>query len=342
MNPFERRRLGRSQIELPVLGMGGAPLGNHFLEIADATADDTLAAAWEAGVRYFDTSPWYGRGLSEMRMGRGLYKRPRADFILSTKVGRIFRPPADPVAFDASDRKWPLGLKFEHYHDYTYAGIMRAYEDSLMRLGMNRIDVLIIHDLDFANFGSEAMVTAHLNNLATSGWRALAELKSHGCIGAIGGGVNRLGTIPSFVDLMPLDFFLVATPYSLAEQPVLDEEFPLCQRNGISAVIGTVFASGILATGAVPGAKYNYRDPTPAEANRILRIETICRSFDVPIAAAALQFPLHHPCVASVIPGAFAPEHVHANVELMRCEVPNELWSALKREGLLRADAPTP
>ena len=342
MNPFERRTLGRSKVEVSALGMGGAPLGNNFVDVSDAEAESTLIAAWDAGVRFFDTSPWYGRGLSEMRVGRALYRRPRADFVLSTKVGRIFRAPADPAAFERSERKWPLGLKFEHYHDYSYDGIMRAYDDSLLRLGMNRIDVLVIHDLDYGNLGSDALVTAHLIQLATGGWRALAELKSSGLIGAIGAGVNRIGTIPLFVDLVPLDFFLVATPYTLAEQPVLDAEFPLCERHGIGIVIGAVFASGILASGVVPGARYNYREPTETEIIRVRGIEATCRAFDVPIAAAALQFPLHHPLVASVIPGAFAPEQVRSNVENMKHPIPDEFWSALKRGGFIREDAPTP
>ncbi|MHB2167763.1 aldo/keto reductase [Alsobacter sp. R-9] len=342
MDPFALRPLGRSGVSLPALGMGGASLGNLFLDIPDVQAADTLDAAWEAGIRFYDTSPWYGHGLSEMRFGRGLYRRPREEVILSTKVGRVFKAPADPAAFARSPRKWPRGLHFVPHHDYTYDGIMRSYEDSLMRLGMNRIDVLVIHDLDIENLGTKALVDAHLVQLATSGWRALAELKAAGLVKAVGAGVNGLGTIPRFVELMPLDFFLVAIPYTLAQQPALDAEFPLCERHGIGVVIGTVYASGILATGPVPGAKFNYRDPAEAEVARIRRMQEVCASFDVPLAAAALQFPLHHPIVASVIPGAFAPEHVRQTVETMRHPVPDALWAALKREGLLREDAPTP
>jgi D-threo-aldose 1-dehydrogenase len=342
LDPLERRTLGRSSLQVSVLGMGGAPLGNNGMDVPDMQADATMTAAWDAGVRFFDTSPWYGRGLSELRVGRGLYRRPRTDFILSTKVGRILRAPADPATFERSERKWPLGLGFDHYHDYTYGGIIRSYEDSLLRLGMNRVDVLIIHDLDLANFGAEGLVRAHFNQLGASGWRALAELKAAGLIGAIGAGVNRIGTIPAFIDIVPVDYFLVATPYSLAEQPALDAELPLCERHGIGIVIGTVFASGILATGVVPGARYNYRDPTEAEIARVRGIECVCRSFRVPIAAAALQFPLHHPLVASVIPGAFAPDQVRENARLVGTDIPSDFWTALKRQGLLRDDAPTP
>ncbi|HHY51365.1 MAG TPA: aldo/keto reductase [Alphaproteobacteria bacterium] len=342
MDPFARRRLGQTQVMLPALGFGGAPLGNLFTTIDEEQAYATVTAAWQAGIRYYDTSPWYGRGLSEHRLGRVLHSKPREEMIVSTKVGRLFTAPADAAAFARSERAWPQGLMFEHHFDYSYDGIMRSYEDSLQRLGMNRIDLLIIHDLDRTSFAADALVRAHLDTLATSGMRALQDLKAAGLIGAVGAGVNRVGTIPLFLDVLELDFFLVALPYTLAEQPVLDTEFPLCEERGVGIIIGAPFASGILATGAVPGAKLNYRDATPEEARRISRIEAICASFDVPLAAAALQFPLHHPLVAAVIPGAFAPEHPLRNVATMQCEVPDELWRRLKAEGLLRQDAPTP
>lgn len=342
MDPFRLRKLGRSNLMLPQLGFGGAPLGNLFTVVTDDEAEATLSGAWDSGVRFFDTSPWYGRGLSEHRFGHFLRRQPRQVVLLSTKVGRIFTAPADPVAFAQSERAWPNGLPFAHHHDYTYDGIMRSFEDSLQRLGMDRIDILIIHDLDSGNLGSEALVTAYMTQLATSGMRALEELKASGRIAAIGAGVNRLGTIPRFLEILDLDFFLVALPYTLAEQPVLDEEFPLCEKRGVGVVIGGVFASGILATGAVPGAKYNYHDPTPLEAQRVRDIEATCTRHGVPLAAAALQFTLHHPLVASVIPGGIHPDQVRRNVASMRHPVPDVLWAELKHLKLLRADAPTP
>jgi D-threo-aldose 1-dehydrogenase len=342
MDPFSVRRLGRTSVELPRLGFGGAGLGHVFTTISDDQAAATVRAAWDAGVRYYDTSPWYGRGLSEHRIGRELYLKPRSEVIVSTKVGRLFAAPADPAAFEKSERAWPTGLMFQHHFDYSYDGVMRSYEDSLQRLGMNRIDLLIIHDLDRTSFQSDEMVRAHLNQLATGGMRALVELKAAGLIKGIGAGVNEIGTIGPFLDMLELDFFLVALPYTLADQPVLDVEFPRCEERGVGIIIGAPLASGILATGPVPGAKLNYRDPTREEAERIGRIESVCRSFDVPLVAAALQFPLHHPLVAAVIPGAFAPEHPRRNVDTMRVDIPDELWARLKREGLLREDAPTP
>lgn len=344
MDPFLRRRLGRSDLSLPQLGFGGAPLGELFTRISDADADATLETAWNEGIRFYDTSPWYGRTLSEHRLGHVLRRKPPEELILSTKVGRIFFPPRDPAAF-AEYRKtagWVGGLNFEHHFEYSYDGVMRSYEDSIQRLGLTRIDVLVIHDLDLVNHGTETEVERHLADLSAGGFRALAELKASGRISAIGAGVNRLGTIPRFVERFDLDFFLVALPYTLAEQPVLDYEFPLCAERGIGFIIGGVFASGILATGVVPGARYNYHAPTPEEAERVRGIEAVCSRHGVPLASAALQFPLHHPLVASVIPGAFQPDHVTRNIAAMRHPIPDELWAELKHEKLLRPDAPTP
>ena len=341
MDPFKLRKLGRSDVMLPQLGFGGAPFGNLFTVVSDTEAEATLSAGWDAGIRFFDTSPWYGRGLSEHRFGHFLRNQPREKVLLSTKVGRIFKAPADAAAFAHSERAWPNGLPFAHHHDYSYDGVMRSYEDSLQRLGMDRIDILVIHDLDFANLGSEALVDAHLTQLATGGMRALDDLKAAGRIGAIGAGVNRLGTIPRFLDLLDLDFFLVALPYTLAEQPVLDLEFPLCEKRGVGFVIGGVFASGILAPGAVPGAKYTDHDPSPEEAAHVRGIEAVCARHGVPLAAAALQFTLHHPLVASVIPGGINPDQVRRNVASMQHSIPDALWAELKHEKLLRADAPT-
>lgn len=343
MNPFELRRLGRTTLELPRLGMGGATLGNIFDAIPDSQADATLDAAWEAGIRFYDTSPWYGLGLSEHRIGRGLYRRPPDEVIVSTKVGRVLSAPTDRAAFARSERAWSNGMHFAHRYDYTYDGIMRSYEDSLQRLGMNRVEVLVIHDLDLANLETEERVAHHFAELDMGGgMRALTELKATGQIKAIGAGVNRLGTIPRFLERFELDFFLVALPYTLAEQPVLDVEFPLCEARGVGVVIGGVFASGILATGPVPGARYNYALADEEQLSRVGRMQAMCERHGVPLAAAALQFTLHHPIVASVIPGAFHPDHPRRNVESMQVNIPDDLWADLKAEGLLRRDAPTP
>ena len=341
MNPTETRKLGKSDVALTQLGFGGAPLGELFVRVDEPTAAATLQAAWDAGVRYYDTAPYYGRGLSEIRYGRFLDAKPRSDFVLSSKVGRWFFPPARPDEFQTGP-VWAGGLRFEHVHDYSYDGIMRSYEQSQMRLGMNRIDLLLIHDLDFWFHTTEAKVAAHLSQLFTSGWRALDELRSHGLVRGVGAGINELGMMPRFLDALPLDFFLVALRYTLMEQEVLEAEFPYCERAGVGIVIGGVYSSGITATGPIEGAKYNYSDATPEVMERVRQMQAVCASHATPLAAAALQFPLAHPIVASVIPGAVSPDQVRQNVENFRRPIPASLWSDLKREGLISERAPTP
>ena len=340
MDPLARRRLGKSGVELTAMGFGGAPLGELFTRVSDVDAEATLQAAWDSGIRYFDTAPWYGRGQSEHRFGRFLYRQPRADFVLSTKVGRVLRAPHDPLGFDTGF--WTGGLHFDHVFDYSYDGIMRAYEDCLQRLGMNRIDLLVIHDLDYWHHGVEAKVQAYLGQFATSGWRALDELRSARLIRAVGAGINELGMIPRFLDLVDLDFFLVALRYTLMEHDTLDVELPYCERRDVGIVIGGVFSSGIMATGPVPGAKYNYADAPPDVIQKVRRIEAVCKRHRVALAAAALQFPLGHKTVTSVIPGGFEPRQVEANMAHMRADIPGDFWAELRHEGLIRGDAPVP
>jgi D-threo-aldose 1-dehydrogenase len=340
MNPTETRKLGKTGVELTRLGFGSAPLGELFVKVNEPTAAATLQAAWDAGVRYYDTAPYYGRGLSEIRVGRFLDSKPRSEFVLSTKTGRWFFPPADPDAFETGF--WAGGLRFDHVHDYSYDGLMRSYEQSHMRLGMNRIDLLIIHDLDFWFHTTEQKVTAYLNQLFTSGWRALEELRKHKLIRGIGAGINETGMMPRFLDMLGLDFFLVALRYTLMEQDVLEAEFPYCERAGVGVVVGGVYNSGITATGRIPGAKYNYSDASEEVLAKVDRIQAVCKSHGTPMAAAALQFPLAHSIVASVIPGAISPEQVRQNVQNFKHAIPASLWSDLKREGLLSESAPTP
>src|SRR5207245_1784391 len=244
-------------------------------------------------IRYFDTAPWYGRGLSELRTGAGLRDPPRDEYVLSTKVGRWLRAPADPARFTTAP--WIGGVRFEVVFDYSYDGIMRAYEQSQLRLGLTRYDLAIIHDLDLGYHAPEEKLATYFAQLATSGFRALSELKTAGLIRGIGAGINALGLIPRFLDLFDMDFFLVAMPYTLLNQEVLHEEFPRCIERGIGFVIGAVFSSGILATGAIPTAHYNYAPAPPEILERVRRIEAACARHGVPLAAAALQFPLAHP-----------------------------------------------
>ena len=340
MDPLARRRLGRTALDLPALGFGGAHLGELYARVPEPQARATLEAAWDGGVRYYDTAPWYGHGLSEHRTGGLLRQHPRAEFLVSTKVGRTYARPRDPATFSAAP--WAGGLPFELRFDYTYDGVMRSHEQSLLRLALPRVDILLIHDLDAGYHGDDG-VEARLRELDEGGGlRALAGLKAAGEIAAYGAGINDAAMIRRFLDRANLDLFLVAMPYTLLDQPALDEAFPLCMERGVGIVVGSPFASGILASGPVRGAKYGYADAPESLLTKVRGLEAACARHGIPLAAAALQFPLHHPLVASVIPGAVSPEQVRRNLELMRIDIPQDLWAELKAEGLLRADAPTP
>ena len=338
---MKTRTLGRTGVSVTALGMGCVPLGDLYVTLTEEGAAQTMDAAWTAGVRYYDTSPWYGRGQSEHRTGRFLYRKPRHDYVLSTKIGRVLRRPLKPGPFQR-DSDWIGGLEFAHDMDYSYDGVMRSFEDSLQRLGINSVDLLLIHDIDFWHHKTEAKVTAYLNQLFTSGWRALAALRDQDAIKGIGAGINELGMIPRFLDMVDIDFFLVAMRYTLLEQEMLDAEFPRCAERGVGVVIGGTYNSGILATGAVPGAFYNYAPAGPEIMDRVRRIETVCRAHQIPLAGAALQFPLGHPIVASVIPGSSSAAQAKQNADAFNHPIPSDFWSELKHEGLLRADAPTP
>ncbi len=341
MDPFETRHLGKTRGEVTRLGFGGGTLGDPVEVIDEARADLTVEAAYAAGIGHFDTSPWYGNGKSEHRLGRVLRTKPRGSFVLSTKVGRVYFRPQDPATF--SQARWAGGLPFDFRFDYTRGGVLRSYEDSLARLGLNSVDALLIHDLDLRHQKTEDGVRAAFDQLdAGGGYAALAELKAGGHIGAIGAGINHSGMIPRFLERFELDFFLVAMPYTLLDQPALAEELPLCLERGVSVVIGAVFASGILAGGPGEGALYAYQPAEPGVLERTRRIAAVCARHGVPLAAAALQFPLHHPAVANVIPGPNSPAQVRANLQHMRRLIPADLWLELKAERLIDPAAPTP
>ena len=341
MNPFEIRRVGRTSFEVTQLGMGGASLGDAREAIPEPQAEAALDATHAAGIGYFDTSPWYGNGKSELRFGRVLRTKPRSSFVISTKVGRIYLRPADPDTY--VHPRWLGGLPFEPRFDYTRDAILRSYETSLARLGLNRVDALLIHDLDPRHQQSEEGVRRGLEQLDKgAGYQALADLKARGEIKAIGAGVNHVGMIPRFLERFDIDFFLVAMPYTLLDQEALDGEMQLCADRGISIVIGAPFASGILARGPTPGALYRYNLAEPVVIEKAQQIAAVCARHGVPLGAAALQFPLGHPSVVSVIPGPIATEEVRTNLAWMRVTIPDALWDELKAEKLLRPDAPTP
>lgn len=333
------RKLGRTALTPTVLGLGGAPLGNLFQIITEQASDEIVREALARGITFFDTAPWYGHGLSEHRLGRVLWHVERSSIIVSTKVGRVYRPPADLHSF--SPRPWAGGLSFQLHFDYSGAGVRRSYEDSLLRLGLNRVDLLVIHDLDSV-YHLKEQLQRYRADLESSGWTELERMRAAGEIAAVGAGINDTSEMRYFLDRFDLDFFLVAMPYTLLDQAPLRNELAECLRRGIAIIIGSPYASGILATGPVRGAIYNYQPATPATLEKTQRILDTCTEFGVTLQAAALQFPLAHPAVSAVIPGATAHEMVAANVAGCRVAIPPELWGALKARGLILPDAPVP
>jgi D-threo-aldose 1-dehydrogenase len=334
------RRLGLTDVELPELGLGCAPLGDLFELLDEDVADATVRAAWESGIRFFDTAPQYGAGLSEHRLGRALRAVPATDVVLSTKVGRVLT--ASTETRPAGRGPFVGGLPFAQTFDYSHDGVLRSLEDSLQRLGRARVDLVAIHDLDVGHHPDPAVLARHLDDLANGGARALAELRAGGAIRAVGAGVNELGMIARLLERVELDFVILAMPYTLLDQEALDEELPLCAERGVGVVVGAVFASGILGSPSGVDTTYGYELPPPEVVDRVGRLRKACARHEVSLGAAALQFPLGHPSVASVIPGAVRPEQVRENVERLATPVPTKLWEELKAEGLLRVDAPVP
>lgn len=339
MKVLPSRELAGTGLSVSVLGLGGAGLGELFETVDEDSAQEIVGTAWAGGVRFYDTAPWYGHGLSEHRMGHFLRQQNRDQYALSTKVGRLYRAASSP---QYRTSPWVGGLPFELHFDYSYDGMMRSWEDSLMRLGLNRVETLVIHDLDSGYHGTGDVMDAHKHALESGGWRALQELKDSGEIRAIGAGINADAMIPYFLESFDMDFMLVAMPYTLLDQGPLKGILPACVNKGVSVVIGSPYASGILATGPVDGALYNYAPADSQVLDKTRSIQVVCESHGISLQAAAMQFPLGHPAVVSVIPGATCAQHVAANLDNLAADIPGSLWTDLKNEKLLAADAPVP
>ena len=332
-------RLSSQNLAVSELGFGTAPLGNLYKAISDEAAHAALEDAWNAGIRYYDTAPLYGLGLSETRLNRLLRTKPREDYVLSTKVGRLMMPS------DANNRtghgKWfDVPLRQERY-DYSYDGVMRSVEFSYERLGINKIDILYVHDLCIFTHGSKEASDARIAEFFdTGGYDAMVKLRDEGVVSAIGGGINEWEVCETLAKRGDFDVFLLAGRYTLLEQSALDSFLPLCEARGIKIVTGGPYNSGILASGPLKGAFYNY-DPAPQEIlDRVAAIEAVCASHGVSLKAAALQFPLLHPTHLTVIPGAQTAQELSDNVTVYEADIPPSLWSDLKTEGLMRQDAP--
>jgi D-threo-aldose 1-dehydrogenase len=326
-------RLGRTPLTVTALGFGATAIGGMYTEVSDDAAQDTVAAAWTAGLRYFDAAPQYGRGNGEVRLGRGLAGYPRADYVLSSKVGRLLRAdaPPHPDDFDPTGRPYDAGAPdVATVYDYSRDGVLRSIEESLARLGTDRLDIALVHDPD--DYVDDALATA---------FPTLIELRDQKVITAIGAGMNQTAALERFARESDPDMFLLAGRYTLLEQTALQSFLPLCAQRGIAVVAGGVFNSGLLAD-AGPGARYNY-DPAPADLiDKAHQLNQVCQRHGVPLKAAALQFPAAHPAIAAVLTGARSRAEITENVQLFDQPIPDELWHDLRNEKLIACDAPTP
>jgi D-threo-aldose 1-dehydrogenase len=323
-DPAERVQLGRTGLEVTRLGLGTAPLGGMYEAVTDEDAIALVDAAWAAGLRFFDTAPLYGHGLAERRLGAALRDRPRHELVLGTKVGRLLRAGAPP---DPEQQIFVDAPPLQPVFDFSAEAALTSLRESLARLGLDRVDVLHIHDPD-----------DHFDEALAGAYPALDRLRAEGRVRAIGAGMNQAAMLARFARAARFDCFLLAGRFTLLDQSGLDELLPLCQRSGIAVIAGGVFNSGILADPR-PGSHYNYRPAPPELVERALRLADVCDRHGVPLAAAAIQFPLRHPAVATVLVGARSAAEVEEDVRLFRWDVPEELWADLRATGLIRDPA---
>jgi D-threo-aldose 1-dehydrogenase len=332
------RKLGKTGLDVTVLGFGAAPLGDIYEVLDDATAIATVETAAAAGITLFDTAPLYGQGSAEHRVGTALRRRPPGSFVLSTKVGRLLTPA--PTGRTKTTR-YVGGLSFNVVHDYSYDAAMRSHEQSLQRLGLPKVDILLIHDADAWSHGPEEGPKRYREAMGGA-YRALEKLRAEKVIKGIGIGVNDPVYAARYLREGDFDCLLLAGRYTLLEQPALREVLPIAAQKNIGVMLGGVFNSGILATGAIAGAKYNYTPAPPEVLDRVRRIERVCAGHGVSLPVAAMHFALAGPAVSSLVLGSVRPEEVQHNVAAVSAKVPAGLWADLKTAGLLDASVPTP
>ena len=326
MNPRERIPLGRTSLTVTRFGLGTAPLAGLFEAVGDDQAMQVIEHAWEDGIRFFDTAPLYGHGLAEIRLGRFLQDKPRDEFTLASKVGRLLRADVPPEPGQSFRGTPPVNPLF----DFSYDGVMRSVEESLERLGLERIDILHIHDPD--DFYDEALNGAY---------RALDRLRADGVIRALGAGMNQAEMLTRFAREGNFDCFLLAGRYTLLDQVALKELLPVSRERGIAIIAGGVYNSGILAE-PKPGAHYDYLVAPASLLERAQRIRSACVRHGVPLKAAAVQFPLGHPAVTCVVVGCRSKAQLEESLRMFEVDIPTVLWAELKSEGLLPDEVPTP
>jgi D-threo-aldose 1-dehydrogenase len=333
-----RREVGRTGLEVCTLGFGGAGIGNLYRVLSDENALGAVHSSYASGVRYFDTAPFYGFGLSEMRLGAALRAETSLP-VISTKVGRRLVPtgPQDEkIGRDGYFSPRPFTPVF----DYGYDSVMQSHAQSLERLGVKRVDILLCHDIGRLTHGAQH--EARVKEFLDGGYRAMRELRESGAVRAIGLGVNEWEICVELLEHCDLDCILLAGRYTLLEQPSLPTLLPLCVERGVSILCGGPFNSGILAAGSRAGAKshYNYVAPPAAVLERVRALEAVCEEFDVPLQAAALQFPLRHPAIASVVAGCVNAAESRNALTMFTHPIPPAFWAALRDRGLVDARAP--
>jgi D-threo-aldose 1-dehydrogenase len=328
-------RLGNGGLTFTELGFGAAPLGNLFRAITDDEAQAVLEAAWAGGVRYFDTAPLYGLGLSETRLNRMLRGKPRDAYVLSTKVGRLLK--AVPPGQGDGEGKWVDVPSRNEVYDYGYDATLRSLEFSLERLGVDRIDILYAHDLDIFNHGTQAALQARLDEFMAGGYRALVALRDQGVIRAFGAGLNEWQPCQWLLERGDFDIFLLAGRYTLLEQESAESFMPMCVERKVGVVIGGPYNSGVLATGPRPGVHYNYAPAPDWVMQKAAQLQEVCEAHGVRLVDAAFQFPLRHPAVVSVIPGGQGLGEMASNLAAARAGIPEALWRDLEAQGLVRA-----
>jgi D-threo-aldose 1-dehydrogenase len=326
MKPTDKISIARTTLAVTRLGMGAAALGGLYEEVSEASARAAVETARALGINYVDTAPLYGHGVSERRVGEVLRDGERSGFVLSTKVGRLLAPCAKPESVWFKNP-----ASFEPVFDFSYDGVMRSLEASLNRLGLERVNILFIHDPE-----------DHYDEALRGAYPALRALRNEGTVDAIGVGTNHADTLARFAREAEFDCFLLANRYTLIDQSGLNELLPLCAQKRISVILGAPFNSGILAGGAVSGTKFEYQNAPAEIIEKVRRLEQVCLRYSVPLRAAALQFPLAHPAVASVIPGARSAAEIEENFRLVATPIPNDFWEELKAEQLLPMAAPVP
>ncbi|HEY8816923.1 MAG TPA: aldo/keto reductase [Candidatus Dormibacteraeota bacterium] len=326
MNASDRARLGRTSLDVTRFGLGTAPLAGLYEAVPEDQALAVISQAWDSGIRHFDTAPLYGFGLAEMRLGKALRDKPRDEFVLATKVGRLLRTDAPPEPGQNFKGTPPVNPVF----DFSYDGVMRSVDESLERLQLERIDILHIHDPD-----------DHYDHAIRGAYKALDHLRSEGIIQAVGAGMNQAEMLARFAREGNFDCFLLAGRYTLLDQVALDELLPICVERGIGIIAAGVYNSGILAD-PKPGARYNYTTAPAQLVDRARKISAVCDSHGVPLKAAALQFPMAHPSVSCIVVGCRSVDHLDESIRMFELDIPPALWRDLKAKGLLRHDAPTP